>query len=345
VPQTVSELLLRRATLGVIHDKGPRSPDCLLYVGSGETMTLATTNTTLLDLGTTTSTSSGPKDFGGLPWVLVEGDCGVDGYCAWSPNHPLQYGNSQTCKLAINDTAAAPLNVQRFDTEYGYDKLTINARDYHGSRGPRGVTPQGSIVWSTDSSVVRPGWNMCMGSKARITTTTTMDFGASPWVVVQGDCGVHGFCTWSPNYPLQYGYLHICTVAVNDAAATPLTVQHFNTEYYYDKLTINGRDYHGRQGPHNVTPQGSIVWSTDESVVQSGWKICMMSTSSTTSTAAVAAATASTTSATSATAAITTTTTAHTHPHLESATCQRKLVSTYLIVLCTLAAKTTMIGW
>jgi len=239
---------------------------------------------------TTTTTSSGPMDFGDRPWVVVQGDCGLDRFCAWSPNYPLQYGNNQNCELAVNDTAASPLFVQHFHTEQNYDKLTVNGRVYHGNIGPSGVTPQASIVWSSDNSVRQSGWMMCMGGSTFTTTMTTSGpvvFGGLPWVVVQGGCGVDRFCAWSPNYPRPYGSSQICKLAVNDTAASPLFVRQFLTETEYDILTINGREYHGDSsfsGPHGVTPNGVIVWSSDHSVEKFGWRICMGGATVTTTT-------------------------------------------------------------
>ena len=54
-----------------------------------------------------------------------------------------------------------PLNATLFRTESGYDKLTVNDVEHSGSSGPDGITPAGTIVWSSDGSVTDIGWELC----------------------------------------------------------------------------------------------------------------------------------------------------------------------------------------
>merc|ERR1712151_169081 len=56
-----------------------------------------------------------------------------------------------------------------------------------------------------------------------------------------------------------------------------IRVQSFNTEGGYDLLQVNGVDYSGTDGPVGVTPVGEVVWSSDYSVQQTGWRLCMAS--------------------------------------------------------------------
>mmetsp|Transcript_81137 Transcript_81137/g.156732 ORF Transcript_81137/g.156732 Transcript_81137/m.156732 type:complete len:463 (+) Transcript_81137:2-1390(+) len=249
--------------------------------GTGWKICMGGNATNVTNATSTTTTPLGPVNFSGRPWVVMHGNCSVNVSCAWSPNHPQNYNNSQTCVLAVNVTAAAPLNVLHFQTERGYDKLTVNGREYHGSWGPHAVTPRGNILWSSDYSVTRSGWKMCMGGvNITTTTSTTMGnatFGGLPWVVMQGHCGVDRFCAWSPNYPGSYWNNQRCTIIVNNTAAARLQVLRFNTESFFDVLTVNGRAYSGynSDGPMGMKPQGMISWYSDNSVTQQGWKMCM----------------------------------------------------------------------
>jgi hypothetical protein len=157
---------------------------------------------------------------------------------------------------------AGPIRVERFNTESGHDKLTVNGVHYTSTAGPHGVTPTGTILWTTDHSVVKSGWKLCRG-----TSLDSQHWNAS------GGCEVLGQCVQSPNYPAEYTNSDSCSITQKNAG--PITVTSFNTEASHDKLTLNGVEYHGTTAPHNgTTPTGSIRWVTDGSVVKSGWKLC-----------------------------------------------------------------------
>jgi hypothetical protein len=51
----------------------------------------------------------------------------------------------------------------------------------------------------------------------------------------------------------------------------------FNTEGYFDNLTVSGVDYSGTTGPNgvNVVAGESITWSTDGSIVGQGFTVCV----------------------------------------------------------------------
>ena len=42
------------------------------------------------------------------------------------------------------------VSAQFFETEFNWDKLTVNGWEYHGSEGPVGIQPTGDITWSSD---------------------------------------------------------------------------------------------------------------------------------------------------------------------------------------------------
>eukprot|EP00913_Durusdinium_trenchii_P002545 g2354.t1 len=78
-------------------------------------------------------------DFRGAMWSVLRGPCSVDAaHCLLSPNYPNSYGDNQQCKVAVNAAAAVPIEVVSFSTEIGFDKLYVDCKAYHRSRGPEG---------------------------------------------------------------------------------------------------------------------------------------------------------------------------------------------------------------
>merc|ERR1719330_1640956 len=85
-----------------------------------------------------------------------------------------------------------------------------------------------------------------------------------------------GNCIQSNNHPASYGNNEKCTINAWDVA---LTVDAFSTESGYDFLTMGGTRYSGSSGPASGTYSGEISWSSDYSVVNSGWKLCRQGSS------------------------------------------------------------------
>ena len=63
-------------------------------------------------------------------------------------------------ECTVTFSPSAVLTSSAFSTESGYDKLTVNGVQYSGSTGPYGVVAS-SMTWSSDHSVVSPGWKIC----------------------------------------------------------------------------------------------------------------------------------------------------------------------------------------
>jgi len=78
-------------------------------------------------------------------------------------------------------------------------------------------------------------------------------------------------CITSPNFPDKYNISEKCIISYTFGK---IDVQHFDTEYKYDTLTVNDIAYSGKVGPQGVVPHTNIVWSSDFSVTHTGWKIC-----------------------------------------------------------------------
>ena len=92
---------------------------------------------------------------------VVSGPCVVSGQCVHSHNYPGSYANREHCTLQPVD--GQPLRVKAFNTEEGFDFLTINGVRYSGSGGtdehgnsiPEDIVPDREITWSSDGSAVR----------------------------------------------------------------------------------------------------------------------------------------------------------------------------------------------
>jgi len=92
------------------------------------------------------------------------------------------------------------------------------------------------------------------------------------WELTGTGCVVDGNCIHSKNYPSNYGNSEACRVQLFGDIA--LSVDAFNTEARYDFLTVGGTAHSGTAGPSAGTYSGVISWSTDSSVVTTGWKLC-----------------------------------------------------------------------
>ena len=78
-------------------------------------------------------------------------------------------------------------------------------------------------------------------------------------------------CISSNIHPGSYGNNEECTVEMTDIV---VRVAAFNTEARYDFLTVGGVRYSGSSGPSGGRYTGAIQWSSDYSVVTSGWRLC-----------------------------------------------------------------------
>jgi hypothetical protein len=91
------------------------------------------------------------------------------------------------------------------------------------------------------------------------------------WSLQGSGCVMDGACVSSNNHPSSYGNSEQCEITVHEV---PIRVEAFSTESRYDFLTAGGSQYSGTSGPPSGTYSGSISWSTDGSVVTSGWRLC-----------------------------------------------------------------------
>ena len=140
-PQQVISDLLDDAWRDEISDLKTGGTRAMLYVGAGEAPTPV-------------PTPAPPTPPPG--WWMVSGNgCKMSGDCVQSNGHPGNYGNDQSCSLEVS---AVPLRVDAFDTERGYDILTMSdGVPYSGTSGPPSGTYSGTIRWNSDYSVTRSG--------------------------------------------------------------------------------------------------------------------------------------------------------------------------------------------
>jgi hypothetical protein len=113
----------------------------------------------------------------GIPgaYTVSSGPCHTnsDGSCFYTPNYPSHYGNNQDCNIQVN--LPTGLDVVAFDTESGYDRLTLHGTIYQGNgAGLQGVTMAAgeTMQFHTDGSVLRSGFAICSGTLSTNSPTT-----------------------------------------------------------------------------------------------------------------------------------------------------------------------------
>jgi len=183
-----------------------------------------------------------------------------------------------------------------------------------------------------------------------VTTTTTPCMSSGMWSVCSGPCqldadGCADGCVCSPNYPSRYANEQSCDIRVNPSQeASPIAVEAFHTEANYDLLVVNGVSYSGnlgRQGgPHGVIPSGAIQWSSDYSIVKTGWKLC--ADSPVTTVVATTATTTSTTEAVATSSATTTTVSTTNEPESSTTTTATTTDTTSTTTFTTTTLSTTV---
>jgi len=153
-PQKVISDLLDEAARDYITDLRAGDTNALLYVGAGGAPTLAPT----------------PAPPPGTFEVISGTGCTKTGNCIQSSNHPGDYGNNENCNINAYE---AEITVEAFNTESGYDFLSMGGASYSGTSGPASGTYTGVISWASDYSEVRSGWKLCQGSSPGPVPTPT----------------------------------------------------------------------------------------------------------------------------------------------------------------------------
>jgi hypothetical protein len=97
---------------------------------------------------------------------VVSGPCtlSADNTCV---GRPTGYSTDEECTITVDGRmvlGGCPV----FDTESGFDQITIDNLDYDGENCPDGVElEQGSTIeWASDGSVNGDGWEICSGGSS-----------------------------------------------------------------------------------------------------------------------------------------------------------------------------------
>ena len=70
-----------------------------------------------------------------------------------------------------------------------------------------------------------------------------------------------------------------CNIHISGSAAATIQFNDFKTESCCDKLVIGSHSYSGSNKPSGVgtvNSQTTITWTTDNSVVNTGWDMCFL---------------------------------------------------------------------
>lgn len=105
-------------------------------------------------------------------FTVTSGSCGLsdDGNCVSSVNFPSKYADNERC--TIKSPSEGTLTFREFNTEHGYDKMTVGGSTFQGSSKPADFEATGAdLSWRSDGSVTRKGWQLCV-SGAPATTAT-----------------------------------------------------------------------------------------------------------------------------------------------------------------------------
>jgi len=151
-PEDVVKQLKTRSSKGVVHDSKPGTPNELLYVGTADSP----------------DTTSQAPPTGGKPscsekgWSVASGPCVIDDNCCLqNENFPSPYSSDQTCTIQVGSSPGT-ISVESFQTELGYDLLTVNGEGFDGESGPENIIPKGTITWKSDELVVAKGFKLCL---------------------------------------------------------------------------------------------------------------------------------------------------------------------------------------
>jgi len=209
----------------------------------------------------------------GLDWCTLSGDNCVEN---------LNHGNHEECRISILRTGS--VSSTHFDTESGFDFLTLNGQSYSGTAGPNGVSVHaGSVMtWTADYSVTHGGWKVCLVNDDLTMPPTPDPTPAPTAVAVSNDAFsvVSGmeWCNLSGDNCVEnmhHGNHEACEISILRDGSVSST--HFDTESGFDFLTLNGESYSGTTGPTGVSVSAGAVmtWAADHSVTHSGWKVCL----------------------------------------------------------------------
>jgi hypothetical protein len=108
----------------------------------------------------------------------------------------------------------------------------------------------------------------------------TLGNNTGPWrsdplfEVTNGPCELspRGDCIWTSDFPKKYSNNQRCTIKTTEPIQ--IKVKKFETEDFFDTLTVNEKVYSGEEGPEGIRPTTLIEWTSDETVRFRGWRLC-----------------------------------------------------------------------
>merc|ERR1719163_541085 len=75
------------------------------------------------------------------------------------------YAANESCTIELATDQSPAIKVEEFDTEKGFDILTVNDVEFSGSgddvEALQGMVPKGTMTWQTDKGFSRAGWKLC----------------------------------------------------------------------------------------------------------------------------------------------------------------------------------------
>jgi hypothetical protein len=192
----------------------------------------------------------------GGAFSVDSGPCSVDeDGCARSPGWPeAKYQSKQSCKIDITKTVK--LEVADFNTEHGYDKLTIKGISYSGGTGPhlQSFDAGSTMTWTSDYSEERGGWKICAAesanSEAATCQSTADDFampaGSSVHVTCDSGCLDHNMAIWGDGtYTTDSG---LCRAASHSGKGSVFSIQYLGDVVGFDGKKRNGIQTDGYSG-------------------------------------------------------------------------------------------------
>ncbi|CAK9056461.1 Hypothetical protein (Fragment) [Durusdinium trenchii] len=178
-------------------------------------------------------------------FMVLSGPCASTGGCVTSPNHPHNYGNSESCEILAPEE---PLYFTQFATEEGKDALTFGGQAYSGSAGPpQGATTSAMILWRSDAAATASG------------------------------------CVTSPNHPNNYSNSESCEILAPEEPLyfTQFATEEGRDVLTFDGQAYSG----SAGPPQGATTSLMILWNCDgnqrsafdKAAVPAAFMACVMS--------------------------------------------------------------------
>jgi cathepsin B len=184
------------------------------------------------------------------------GSCSVDeDGCARSPGWPADnYQKEQSCKIDI--TKAVKLEVADFNTESGYDELTIKGISYSGGNGPhlKSFDAGTTMTWTSDYCTQSSGWKICATvsqDSSAVTCHNTpddleMEAGTSVHVTCASGCSDYAMDIWGDGtYTTDSG---LCRAAIHAGMGTVFTIEFLGHIVGFDGKKRHGIETLGYEG-------------------------------------------------------------------------------------------------